>query len=516
MPCEKSLMTIDVHNATPTPSAPPRLSKSKFLSGLQCHKRLYLEIHQPALATPPDASMRAILDMGTEIGLLAQRRFSGGVLVRERFRQREAAIAETAALLQDSGISAIFEGAFEHEGVLVRVDILERTHNGEGGSPSWRLIEVKSSTRVKDVHLDDLSIQSHVVEGTGLKLDATCLMHIDTGYLYSGGEVDLQALFSIEDVSEAVTARRGRVPERLAAMKAMLLNSEPPLIEPDQGCHTPYECPFWAHCTKEKPQRWIHHLPGKKEFVGQLVRQGIMTIDDIPAETRLSDVQRKVKDNVEWVSPELGQILRSLRHPIHHLDAETVMLALPRFPSTRPYQSLPVQWSNHIELESGEVMHQEFLHGEASDPRRRWAEALIESLGEKGSIVVYSAYEEALLRQLAEMFPEFQSAFKAIVKRLWDLLPVIKSHYYHPAFNGSYSIKSVLPAVVPSLGYGDLTIQEGGQAAAAYYRMVFLESDWVERDSIREALLRYCARDTLAMVELRRVLSKKAERHVIG
>jgi hypothetical protein len=170
-----------------------------------------------------------------------------------------------------------------------------------------------------------------------------------------------------------------------------------------------------------------------------------------------------------------------------------------------------VQWSNHIELESGEVVHQEFLHSEASDPRRRWVEALIESLGETGSIVVYSAYEETLIRQLAETFPEFKSALNLILKRLWDLLPVIKNHYYHPAFNGSYSIKSVLPAVVPSLGYGDLTIQEGGQAAAEYYRMVFLESDWVERDSIREALLRYCERDTLAMVELRRVLWEKAE-----
>ena len=501
----------DVPNRSPATLAPLRLSKSKFLSGLQCHKRLYLEIHQPTLATPPDASTQAILNMGTEIGILAQRRFRDGILVKTGYRQREAAIAETTALLQDSRIPAIFEAAFEHEGVLVRVDILERVQNGEGTSPSWRLIEVKSSTRVKDVHLDDLSIQSHIVQGAGVRLDATCLMHINTRYRYEGGEVDLQALFSIEDVSEFVTNRRGQVPERLAAMRAMLLNSQLPEIEPGQQCHTPYECPFWFHCTTQKPSRWIYHLPGKKEILGQLVQQGITTIDEIPDETQLSDVQRKVKDNVEWISPELGQILRSVSYPIHHLDVETVMLALPRFPSTRPYQPIPVQWSNHIELESGDVSHQEFLHNEASEPRRRWAEALIESLGEKGSIVVYSAYEEAIIRQLAETFPEFKSAFKAIVKRLWDLLPVIKGHYYHPAFNGSYSIKSVLPAVVPSLGYGDLTIQEGGQAAAEYYRMVFLETDWVERDSIREALLRYCARDTLAMVELRRVLEKKAK-----
>uniref|UniRef100_UPI00117F3108 DUF2779 domain-containing protein n=1 Tax=Nitrospira cf. moscoviensis SBR1015 TaxID=96242 RepID=UPI00117F3108 len=325
-------------------------------------------------------------------------------------------------------------------------------------------------------------------------------MHINTGYRYDGGVVDLQALFSVEHVSEAVAARRMLVPERLAAMKAMLSGAQVPPIEPDQHCHSPYECPFWAHCTKDKPPRWIYHLPGKKEMVGQLVRQGVTTIDEIPEGTRLSDAQQKVKHNVEWVSSELGSLLRSLRYPIHHLDAETVMLAVPRFPSTRPYQALPVQWSNHIELESGEVLHQEFLHSEASEPRRRWAEALIESVGESGSILVYSAYEAGLIRQLADTFPEFKSAFREIGKRLWDLLPVIKDHYYHPAFNGSYSIKSVLPAVVPALGYSDLAIQEGGHAAAEYYRMVFVETDWVERESIREALLRYCARDTLAMV----------------
>lgn len=504
-----NMTTVASQNELCLAPTPPRLSKSKYLSGLQCHKRLYLEIHHPALATPPDASTQAILDMGTEIGMLAQQSFHGGVLVKAGFRQREAAVAETAALVQDPGIPAIFEGAFEHDGVLVRVDILERVRSDESAPSSWRLIEVKSSTRVKDVHLDDLSIQSHVVEGTGLMLDATCLMHVNTEYVYQGGEVDLQSLFKIEDVSESVTGRRALVPERLVAMKAMLLERQTPVIEPDQHCHTPYECPFWAHCTQDKPSRWIYHLPGKKEIVNQLVQQGIMTIDDIPDGTRLSDAQRRVKNNVEWISPELGQCLRSVSFPVHHLDVETVMLALPRFPSTRPYQPIPVQWSNHIELESGEVSHQEFLHGEASDPRKRWAEALIESLGENGSIVVYSAYEEAVLRQLAEIFPEYKSAFKSILKRIWDLLPVIRGHYYHPDFNGSYSIKSVLPAVVPSLGYDDLAIQAGGQAAAEYYRMVFIETDWVERASIREALLRYCARDTFAMVELRRVLEKK-------
>lgn len=460
-------------------------------------------------ATPPEASTQAILDMGTEIGVVARQRFLGGVLVKAGFRHRDMAIAETAALLQDPTVPAIFEGAFEHDGVLVRVDVLERVQSEEQGPSSWRLIEVKSSTRVKEIHVDDLAIQSHVVQGAGVRLDAICLMHVNTKYLYSGGEVDLQALFSIEDVTQAVLERRRQVPEQVVRMKALLVEHQAPEIEPDQHCHTPYECPFWAHCTREKPSRWIYHLPGKKEVVRQLVQQGITTIDAIPDQTKLSDIQRRVKVNAEWISSHLSERLHSVRYPVHHVDVETVMLAFPRYPSTRPYESIPMQWSNHIELESGEVQHQEFLHGEASEPRRRWAETLIESLGDTGSIVVYSTYEESIFRRVAESFPEFKSAINAIIKRLWDLLAVVQSHYYHPAFDGSYSIKSVLPAMVPSLSYADLAIQDGGHAAAEYYRMVFLETDWVERASIREQLLRYCARDTVAMVELRRALKRR-------
>ena len=498
------------HEPDRLPLITPRLSKSKFLSGLQCHKRLYLEITQPELATPPDPSTQAILAMGTEIGVLAQRRFPGGVVVGPALRQREAAVLQTAKLIEDARIPAIFEGAFEYEGVVVRVDILERIPVADGISPAWRLIEVKSSTRVKDVHLDDLAIQRHVLLGTGLNVAETCLMHIDTGYLYQGGEIDLQVLFAVDEVSPVVIDRQRKVPEQLAAMKAVLSKPDPPAIEPDARCHSPYECRFWAHCTQDKSPRWIYRLPGAKKVVEGLVQNGITTIDDIPPDVNLSITQRRVKDNVEWVSTGLGSVLRSVAYPIHHVDFETVMLAVPRFPAMRPYQSIPVQWSNHIELESGEIIHQEFIHGDATEPRKRWAETLIESLGEAGTIVVYSSYEEAMMRQVAEAFPEFRQALSAMTKRLWDLFPVIKEHYYHPGFQGSYSIKFVLPAIVPGMSYRDLLIQDGGQAASEYYRMVFVEEDWIEQAKIREALLKYCARDTMAMVELRRALMKKA------
>jgi predicted RecB family nuclease len=488
-----------------------RLSKSKFLSGLQCHKRLYLEVHHPSLATKPDAATQAMFDMGTEVGELARSRFPGGALVPAGYRQTEAALSQTAALIQDLSVPAIFEAAFLHGGVLIRADVLERVLTDDGQPCGWRLIEVKSSTKIKDVHLEDLAVQSEVILGAGLTLVSVCLMHINTGYLYRDGAIDLTELFAIQDLSEAVAQRRAAVPERLAAMTRMLLQAQPPAIEPDQHCHTPFDCPFWEHCTKDKPARWIHYLPGSKQVVSQLTQQGVTTIDEIPAGTRLSPVQRRVKENVEWVSEKLGPTLKTVQFPVHHLDFETVMLAVPRFPETRPYQALPVQWSNHIEQDHGNVVHHEYLHGEGTDPRKQLAEALLESLGSKGSICVYSPYEKSVIEQLAEALPLLRTALQALVKRIWDLHPIVRDHYYHPHFDGSYSLKEVLPALVPSMGYDDLAIKEGGHAASQYYRMVFVETDWIERSKIQEALLAYCKRDTLAMVELRRALKEKAQ-----
>ncbi len=483
-----------------------RLSKSKFLSGLQCHKRLYLEIHQRELASEPDEQTQAILDMGTAVGEEARRRFPGGILVKADHLHPTEALKRTAELLGDPSVPAIFEGAFQFDQVLVRVDVLEKV-----GQDLWRLVEVKSSTKVKDVHLDDLTIQSYVLAGAGVTLAGVGLMHINNQYVYPGGELDLEQLFSLQDLTALVGSRLEAVPGRLTTMKAMLAEPSAPAIDPDGHCHQPYDCPFWDHCTKDKPDRWIYHLPGGERTFQQLAAQGIQTIDEIPAGFKLSILQRRVKDNTEWVGPRLRAMLQTVQHPVHHLDFETFMPAIPRFPLTRPYQTIPTQWSNHIEIAEGIVQHQEYLCLDTKDPREELAVALLESLGREGSICVYSSYERAILKGLAEALPSLRQELAQVIARLWDLLPVIQEQYYHPQFEGSFSIKSVLPALVPSLGYWDLEIQEGGMAAQHYYRMVFEETDWVEKERLREALLKYCQRDTLAMVELRKTLFSKAK-----
>ena len=488
-----------------------RLSKSKFLSGLQCHKRLFLEIYQSALATKPDEITQAILDMGTEIGELARKRYPGGVLVEADRKHAAEAIAHTKVLLADPDVPAIFEAAFMFENVFIRVDVLERLSTAESGESVWRLIEVKSSTRVKEVHLNDLAVQTYVINGAGTILAKSCLMHISTQYVYPGGELNLQEFFGIQDCTEPVQARLADVPGKLNDMKAMLADPVPPAIEPDGHCFSPYECQFWDHCTKGKPERWIYYLPGGDKAYRQLARLGIQTIDEIPADFNLTIVQRRVKDNVEWVSPKLPIVLNTVRYPVHHLDFETFMPAIPRFSQTRPYQVIPTQWSNHVEYDDGRIDHDQYLCLEQKDPREELAVRLLESLGREGSICVYSDYERSVIGRLAEALPSLRQELQRLLSRLWDLFDVVKDHYYHPAFKGSYSIKSVLPAVIPALGYGDLEIQDGEIAARAYHRMLFDETDWVEKTRIREALLKYCARDTLAMVELRRELGRRGK-----
>jgi hypothetical protein len=487
------------------PPAPiHRLSKSRFLAGLQCAKRLYLEIHSPELATPPTPDRRAIMDMGTEVGVVARQYFPGGILVEETHRQIPSALIRTHELVKDQNVPAIFEGAFMWQGILVRVDILERID-----SLRWRLVEVKATSKVKATHLDDLAIQSAVLEGSGIETAGCFLMHLNTQYSFLGGDLNLDEMFVLENMTEEVQARQPFIQTQLENMWSMLQEGTQPSIAPDSHCYQPYECPFWEHCTKEKPRRWVFYLPGSSKLQTLLMMEGIETIDEIPAHIQLSSIQQRVKDNVEWISPLLRARLQSVRYPVHHLDFETFMPAIPAFAHTRPYRPIPFQWSNHIEYPDGTIVHHHYLCTDGRDPREEVALSLLKSVGESGTICVYSEYERFLLFALGDFLPHFKPALSNVVRRLWDLLSVIQQHYYHPDFHGSYSIKTVLPALVPSLAYDDLAIQNGAVAAVMYQKMVFQESDLIERAHIAQALHEYCGRDTWAMVELRRVLNHR-------
>ena len=486
------------------PRSSVRLSKSKFLSGLQCSKRLYLEVHQPELAGVVDPERQAIMDMGTEVGAIARQRFAGGVLVEESYRQPRAALRRTASLVQDPTITAIFEGAFEWQDTLVRVDILERLT-----VDTWRLVEVKSTSKVKRTHIHDVAVQAEVLSGAGIVLAEVGLMHLNTHYIYQGGELDLHALFSITDLTESVVAKRSHVSQELDRMRQVLQAPSSPVVAPDNHCHRPYRCSFWEHCTKEKPSRWIYHLPGSREVFRDLDAKGIEIIDDIPEDVPLTMLQQRMKDHVEWISPELSTILRDVAYPVHHLDFETFMPAIPLYAGTRPYRPIPIQWSNHIEYDDGTIQHETYLCTDPKDPREEVANSVLATLGDSGTICVYSDNERQILLALAEVCPGLKERLTHVVERLWDLFLVIQNHYYHPDFHGSLSIKSVLPALVPSMAYDNLDVPNGAMASVVYRKMVFEEQDLIERSRMAHALRVYCGQDTLGMLELRRVLLDK-------
>jgi predicted RecB family nuclease len=479
-----------------------RISKSKFVAGCQCVKRLYWQVHEPELAAEPDTADEAIMEQGHKVGLLARQLFPGGVEVGYE-GSLDQAIRATRGLVADREVPAIFEGVFEHDGVLVRVDVLHRRADGR-----WRLIEVKSSASKKEEHLDDVAIQYRVLSRCGLDVGSCCLAHVNRSYVFQGGMVDPWRFFRIRNVTRQVAKLQPKLTFQLRAAFTVLSMPEAPDIKPGTHCTHPVTCEFFDRCNPPLPDDHIGYLPrlhasAEEELEGM----GVESIHDIPDDFPLSERQRRACTSMQtgepWFNPELGATLESLRYPLYFADFESVNPAVPRFPGMRPYDQLPFQWSVHVLREPGaEQEHYEFLATDASDPRREFISSLCAALGESGSILVYSSFESQRLSELRGWLPEFGECIMAIQARLFDLLPVVREHTYHPSYAGSYSIKSVLPALVPEMTYYGMEVSNGQSAGLAWESLVRGSLDNSERDRLMKALLAYCGQDTLALVTL--------------
>ena len=478
------------------------------MSGSQCHLRLWYETHARNLASEPDDTLQGIFDTGHAVGELACQRFPGGHFIAHDHRHVREVLDETREVLASATHTALFEPAFRHQGVLVRVDILERLPGG-----GWGLIEVKSATRLKDTFVLDAAVQLWVLRGAGLDVREAGVLTLNREYVYDGGETDLDALFQLHPVLDSATALLGIIDAQVAEMQAVLARPEAPDISPGEHCFAPYTCPFYAHCTRdlEFPDHGIDELPWLSAARrAQLESAEVTEIRDIPEDIALNRLQRIVRQAVRegrgLVHGDLHGQLARIQPPVHYLDFETFAPAIPRFAGTRPYDAIPFLFSVHIERDGQSPKHIDYLHEGNDDPRPRLAERLIDALGKQGSICTYSNYERQVLRGLAEALPEKAAALRAIEARLFDLLPVVRNNYYHPDFCGSFSIKNVLPALVPASGYDDLSIADGRTAAVHYARAVD-NSDSASRRQIFKDLRAYCERDTLAMVELREALA---------
>ncbi len=479
-----------------------RLSKSRLMASLQCERRLWLEVHRPELAAVSGAT-RAAFGAGNEVGDLARSLYSAahepGHLL-EYDAGLSKALESTRRLLADPGDhSPIFEATFQHDGLLVRLDVLLR--NGEGA----RIIEVKASTRVKREHLTDCAIQAWVSRGAGLQFGRVSLAHIDSRFIYRG-DGDYRGLLREQDISTEVAALLPEVPGWLAAARAAAGRDGEPEVVPGKRCVTPWECGFMGHCWPAEAAYPVQALGGDRDLLGSFVVAGFRDLRDIPPE-RLSRadhrrIQAVTRSGVAQVDPELGAFIRSLAFPCYFLDFETAAPAVPVFAGTRPYEALPFQFSCHVLQADGTIGHREHLDLTGADPRRGCAEALLTALDGSGPVLVYTGYEQRVIKDLARRFPDLADPLRALNARLVDLHPVLRRHYYHPDMRGSWSLKKIIPVIAPDLRYDAGEIQEGNAASAAWLEVRQPGTTAARREALAAELKRYCALDTEGLMRV--------------
>jgi len=490
-------------------SATPTISKTSFLAGCQCSKLLWKKINQPEDFPEVDEAKQAIFDQGHRVGDLAKSLYPGGIEVGEGVVKRSSVVEETSSLL-DRRVP-LYEAAFAFDGGFARVDILV-----PDGNSAWRIVEVKSGTRVKDENLLDVAFQLQVCQGAGLKISRCVLMHVDNTYVRKG-VIDPSGLLIEEDVTTAAMELLPGIPARLKELRTTAALPTCPEVAIGPHCTKPYGCDLRGSCWAFLPKYPVTDLYNdRKGQCWNLLEAGIHAMKDIPDPRSLNakqQIQFKTAHSGEHhvASQGLKIWLKKLKWPIAFFDIETASSAFPFYDGTRPYQQVPFQFSLHVQQKrGGNLIHHEFLASGSRDPRPAFLQALMDCLPSKGTILAFnSSFERTCLLKCASDFPEHEWA-ATILDRLHDLLvPFRQFWYYHPDQHGSASIKNVLPVMIGS-DYSHLAIQDGQAAARAFAQAEFGKVTPDERAQIRQDLLDYCRLDTQAMVELLGAIGKIA------
>ena len=478
------------------------VSKSTYVQGLQCQKLLWFRYNAKNQLEPPGAQAQAIFDQGHEVGDWAKRRFPDGLEIARGTADFDEVIAETRRHLALR--KPLFEPAFRAAGGYARIDIL----NPVDGD-AWDIIEVKSSTSVKDVYLEDVAFQAYVCAAAGLTIRRCQVLHINSSYVRQGA-VDPHRLFTQVDVTRKVSELNAKIEERIGAFARVIGAAEHPAVKIGPHCNSPYECPLTHLCWNFLPEHNVTTLYRGSKKMFKLLDEGVTAIADIPATTTsLSKVQRiqrtAILANEAQTDPvQVRAFLGRLQYPLHYLDFETMGSAVPLFDGSRPFEQIPFQFSLHVVRQPGaEPEHHSFLAEGRDDPRPRFMVALMEHIGPMGSIIAYNAgFERGVLAGCAQKLPQHAAWVESLPTRIVDLLePFRKFHCYHPAQRGSASIKAVLPAFTGK-DYSALAIGEGGTASLEFVRVTFTDVSAEERARVRQHLEEYSQLDTLAMVWL--------------
>jgi hypothetical protein len=479
------------------------LTKSYFLSGLQCPKRLWFEVHAPLEdRVPPSVAQ---LNGRAREQLLQQ--LKPGVLVAHS-QGLPAAIAETRRLLQQGAPAILYQPAFRAGKLAVIADVL----HARGASTS--LMEVKSATGVKPEYLPDLGFQTLVLRRCGIDVDRLLLAHINAQFVLQRFG-DYEGLLSEQDLTSEIEALLPQIEESIPALEQIMAAAEMPRIAMGAQCTRPHTCPFMARCKAQQgpgADYPVELLPRGGKIVPALRAEGYSDLLQVPSGRLKGVVHQRIHEATlsgqVYFDVAATQALRRCSYPLAYLDFETIGLAVPEFLGTHPYEPWPFQWSLHVEESAGQLRHAEYLAPERLADLAGLAGALLRAVPESGAVFAYNAsFEKGVLLRMADRIPEQANALRELAARLIDLLPVTRAAYYHRDMRGSWSIKAVLPTLVPALDYGMLgEVQEGDGAQRALLELRSGLVSAARRAVLEQALRRYCERDTWALVLLRRFL----------
>ncbi|MBK6594151.1 MAG: DUF2779 domain-containing protein [Burkholderiales bacterium] len=491
-------------------------SKSKLLALRQCPKRLWLEIHRPDLREDSEAT-QASFQVGYQVGDVAQRIYDpeglGAVIDIEHEGFNRALERTRELLLSDQ---PVFEAGFAANGALAFADVMLPVQTD--GERAWRMVEVKSSTSVKDYHRDDVAVQAFVARSAGVRLHSIALAHIDSTWTYPG-DGDYRGLLKENDLTEEAFARSSEVKTWIAQAQSVDAMPSEPAIATGTQCDAPFPCGFYNYCSRDEPKAlhpvdWLPYFGAKAR---ELAAQGIIDLagvsDDLLNARQLRVKTHTLANTVYFDAEGAAADLSPHGLPAYFLDFETIQFAVPIWKGTRPYQQITFQFSLHILDASGQLEHAEFLDLSGDDPAQSFSLALVAACGDVGPVYVYNAaFERSRISELAIRFPHYSAALREINERLVDLLPIARERYYHPSQQGSWSIKKVLPAVVPELSYDALDgVQDGGMAMEAFLEAIHPKTSAERKAQIKQQLLAYCKLDTYAMVRLWQVFAGRTD-----
>ena len=489
-----------------------KLSKSKYCNAIQCNKMLWLEINKKE--EKEEIGNESILENGKEVGEVAKNLFKDRVDI-EFNNDLNIMINETKKHLEKENV-VITEASFIYENNFCSVDILKK----EKGN--FEIYEVKSSTSINEIYLDDIAYQLYVLKNAGFNVIKTCIVYINSNYVRNK-ELDLNELFITEDVTDIALSKQKDVENKLEEINKYMEKKEEPNDDIGLHCTRPYECPYFKYCTKNLPLNNvfnIRRMQNKAKF--KFYHNGIISFEDLLNQKLDPKFRQQIEfelyDKESYIDKkEIKKFLDTLSFPLYFLDFESYQQPIPMYDGIKPYMQIPFQYSLHYyEEEKGNLFHKEFLAEANIDPRRKLAEALVNDIPKDVTTIAYNMmFEKMVIKNLANLYPDLKDHLMNIHDNMKDLMiPFKDRHYYKKEMQGSYSIKYVLPALFPddeSLNYKNLDLIHNGSEAMNMFANLG-NMDLETQKKVRYSLLKYCELDTFAMVKIWQKLGELYER----